>query len=67
MPQHPNLPGPAADDGTRAVSVDGNRVIERLGARIGQLEAEKAQLEDVIRQLMTRATDTPRPAAEESA
>lgn len=44
-------------------TIDADRVIAQLGARIGQLETEKAQLEDIVRQLMPRQSgDVPQPA-----
>jgi prefoldin subunit 5 len=56
-------PAPQPDqEAFRSVKVDAQRVIERLGARIGALEAEKAQLEDVIRQLVSGTGEVPQPA-----
>lgn len=61
MTQPPPSPAPEQDP-TRSVQINAQLVIERLGARIGALEAEKAQLEDVIRQLMSGSGEQPRPA-----
>lgn len=46
----------------RTIQVNVERVIEQLGARIGALEAERAQLEDVIRQLLDNSAEQPRRA-----